>query len=68
MEQPMTDRPQARADYITSMLESFEHENPGIAELLALHDDATRHYTSATNAYQDPVMRISSSHSTLMGE
>ena len=66
MEKPMTDLAQSTADYISSMLESFEHENPGIAELLFLHDQAMRYYTEAASAYQDPVVRISSSHSALL--
>ena len=68
MEQPVTDEAQERADYIAAMLESFEHENPGIAEVLALHDDAMRHYIDATNAYRDTVVRSSSSHSIITGE
>lgn len=68
MAQPEIDRSQMRADYIASMLENFEHQNPGIAELLAMHDDAMRHYTNANNAYNNPVSRTSSSHSIIRGE
>lgn len=58
---------QKRADYIVAMIERFTHDNPGIAELLALDDDATRHYANATIAYHDPVIRTSSSHSMTAG-
>ena len=68
MTQSTSDETQERADYIAAMLESFEQENPGIAEVLALHDDAMRHYVDATNAYHDTVVRTSSSYSIITAE
>ena len=51
-DQPPTDHPTADQSqdvdaYITAMLESFENDNPSIAELLALHQDAMRYHSQA---------------------
>lgn len=67
MDMPMIEKAEARGDYITAMLESFEHENPGIAEMLALHDLAMQHYVKVINAYHQPVVRTSSSHTFMTG-
>lgn len=45
---PTTDQPQDIDAYLTAMLESFENDNPGVAELLALHQDAMRYHARAT--------------------
>ena len=57
-----------RDNYITAMLESFEHKNPGVAEMLALHDRAMQHYVKVINAYYQPVVRTSSSHTIMTGK
>ena len=56
-----------REGYLTAMLENFEHENPGVAEMLALHDRAMQHYVKVINAYYQPVVRTSSSHTIMTG-
>lgn len=65
MSLPANSRTQEQDDYIVAMLESFEHENPGVAEMLALHDRAMQQYVKVIDAYHQPVVRTSSSH-TLM--
>lgn len=65
MSLPANSRTQEQDDYIAAMLESFEHENPGIAEMLALHDLAMRQYVKVIDAYLQPVVRTSSSHTLL---
>lgn len=45
---PTIDQSQDMDAYITAMLESFENDNPGVAELLALHQDAMRYHAQAT--------------------
>ena len=67
MDLPMIEKAEERSDYITAMLESFEHENPGTAEMLALHDLAMQHYVKVIHAYHQPVVRTSSSHTIMTG-
>ena len=50
-----------RKGCLTVMLENFEHENPSVVEMLALHDRAMQHYVKVIHAYHQPVVRTSSS-------
>lgn len=45
--QPTTDTQEDASKYVVAMLESFENEHPGVAELLALHQDAMRYHSQA---------------------
>lgn len=55
---------QSRADYIYSMLDAFENENPGIAEVLAIYEDSVRHYSGAINAFPSEIWTTTSTQST----
>lgn len=46
-DQPTTDRRQDASEYVVAMLESFEKDHPGVAELLALHQEAVRCHSQA---------------------
>ena len=54
---------QERTEYIEAMLTAFEHDEPGIAEALALYDDAARHYAEAVDTTRYEVWTTSSSTS-----
>lgn len=46
-DQPTAEQRQDASEYVIAMLESFENEHPGVAELLSLHQDAMRYHSQA---------------------
>lgn len=45
--QPTADQRRDASENVVAMLESFEKEHPGVAELLALHQEAVRCHSQA---------------------